>query len=172
MGGGLVAVVLAYPSDKCGEYLMHMLGVVPQQRGKGLGGKLLSDLIKMLKAKGAKKLFWTYDPFDFTNTHLYLNKTGAFGTKILLNYYGRLHSKHHGALPTHRLFCELDLKNPRPDFKQETKLEMPRSAAELRQMDFKEAVAILDKFFNRAKELADEGWAAAGIENASLVFKK
>ena len=157
---------------------MHMLGVVTWQRGKGFGGKLLDSLVKTLKTKGAKKLFWTYDPFDFTNSHLYLNKTGALGTKVLLNYYGRINSAHHGALPSHRLFCELDLINPRPDFKQETTLEMPQNAAQLRQMGHKEATVILDKWFAELSGLINEGWVACGFKSSpdkktgAVVLKK
>jgi len=174
--GKLAAIAFAYPSG--GGYMLHMLGVLPKHRGKGLGFKLLDAVTKSLKKQGVKKLFWTFDPFDFANSHLYFNKTGALGTKVMFDYYGRLRSAHHGKLPTHRLFAELDLTAPPKKFKKQTESLLPMNEADIRKPGVKNAAKILDKFFKEADALISKGYFAAGInfdkqsEGAKLIFKK
>jgi predicted GNAT superfamily acetyltransferase len=159
----LVAIALSYPVDRNGNYLLHMLGTIPEYRHLGIGSNLLSKLISIYKNNNANKLFWTYDPFDFTNSKLYLNKIGAKGTATLLNYYGRLHSEHHGQLPTHRLLCEIDFNSFSFDT-DEKKLLIPMNEKKLRTIESQKAVVILNDWFNELSSLISNGWIITNFE--------
>jgi predicted GNAT superfamily acetyltransferase len=159
----LISIALSYPVDGKGNYLLHMLGTIPEYRHLGIGSNLLSKLISIYKNNNAKKIFWTYDPFDFENSKLYLNKIGAIGTTALLNYYGRLHSEHHGQLPTHRLLCEVDFIS----FSFETKeknLLIPINEKKLRTIELQKAVVILDDWFNKLSSLISNGWVITNFD--------
>jgi len=176
--GEIAALALVYPTNEQGVYLFHMLGAVPKHRGALYAIKLLASVRDHSKKAGAKKFVWTYDPFDFTNSRIYLNLAKAIGTGAVLNYYGVINSQHHGALPSHRLLCELDLTQEYSFHCDEKRLPMPATAEELRKPAAKNSEEILNKWFVDLGGLIKEGYVACGFEaspdkkTGAIILKK
>ena len=159
----LIAIALSYPTNCCENYVLHMLGTLPEYQHLGIGGDLLRLLMSKLKDKNAKSLQWTYDPFDFVNSHLYLNKIKAEGIKVLFNYYGMLHSERHGILPTHRLLCELNFIDNNNFYSEEKLLPIPMNERAIRQLDLREAIPILDEWFKQLSNMTSNNWIITGF---------
>jgi len=176
--GEIAALALIYPTDKQGVFLFHMLGTVPKYRGAGYAVKPVEKIMERLKNSGVKKLVWTFDPFDFTNSRIYLNFVKGIGTGAALNYYGIINSGHHGTLPSHRLLCELDLMKPYTFHAEEKLMKMPATAEQLRKPGAVNPVAVLDNWFVELGDLIREGWVACGFKasadkkTGALVLKK
>ena len=157
----MVAILLSYPCEDS-RYLMHMLGTIPEYRGKGIGEKLIQHVRQRLIERKQKFLMWTYDPLDFANAHLYHNKIGAVGYKVAFDHYGRLRSKHHGTLPTHRLFCCWTLGG-KPEFGREiTEVIIPA------------AVENSTSYFKQINDFIEKGYVVTGFnkEKKSLVLSE
>ena len=75
VGFGLVMAALE-PHTAYG----HMLGVLEEHRQTGLGQMLQHAVVKALQEKGITRMYWTYEPLESRNTHIYLNKAGAVVT--------------------------------------------------------------------------------------------
>jgi predicted GNAT superfamily acetyltransferase len=174
----LIAIALLYPTNCCENYVLHMLGTLPEYQHLGIGENLLRFLISQLKGSNIRRLQWTYDPFDFVNSHLYLNKINAKGSKVLFNYYGMLHSEHHGKLPTHRLLCELDLIDNDNFYSEEKLLPIPMTEMAIRQLDLRESTSILDEWFKQLSDMILNGWTVTGFllsedkSTGDLILKK
>ena len=171
-GDKLVAILLSYPSEE-GSYLMHMLGTVPEYRGKGVGEKLMQHVRVRLMDRGQKFLTWTYDPLDFANAHLYHNKIGAVGHKVAFDYYGRLRSAHHGTIPTHRLFCRWSLNEKIEHGPEKKEIIIPASLEEMKAMDTEKANEISNRFFKQISDLIEKGYVVVGFNrnNKTLVLQ-
>ena len=171
---------LVYPTDVPGVHLFHLMGVRPEFRSLGVGGRLFDNFINILPEKGGRKLYWTFDPFDLRNSHLYLNKIGGVVTKAVLDYYGPCKNNHGGELPTHRFICELNFKEEdKIKFEEsEELLDIPVGESALRDMETDEAAAVLNSWFAVASARIAAGWLPAGFApsadraSGSLVLKK
>lgn len=169
----MVAVLLSYPCEDR-RYLMHMLGTIPEYRGKGIGEKLMRQVKQRLIERKQEFLIWTYDPLDFANAHLYHNKIGAIGYKVAFDYYGRLHSKHHGALPTHRLFCLWSLSVKNKIDQKVKEMAIPASLEDMRKMSSEQATESSTRYFKNINDLIEKGYVVTGFnrDNKSLIFNQ
>lgn len=175
----LVSLALVYPLGNKEGFLLHMLCTVPKYRNIGLGKTLLRCIINHLKKVKNPILRWTFDPFDFINSHLYLNVFKAVGYKAEMNYYGELDSKTHGNLPSHRLFCKLncsDLKQRKFKLKREINLKFNHQ--KLKKMSNNKATSILNLTFLKIQQNLDRGFLVSGFiwnkksNIATLIFNK
>jgi len=66
----------------------HMLAVVPEARGLGLGYGLKTFQRDALATAGFDEMFWTYDPLESINAHLNINRLGARPVEYVENVYG------------------------------------------------------------------------------------
>ena len=90
----------------------HMLGVVPQARGTGLGLRLkLAQREEALKL-GVDLIEWTYDPLQALNAQLNFARLGVIATEYEENIYGDSSSPLHRGTPTDRLIAEWHLTKP------------------------------------------------------------
>jgi predicted GNAT superfamily acetyltransferase len=84
----------------------HMLGVLEEHRGSGLGEKLKWAQRDRVLAQGIDLVNWTFDPLQAVNANLNINRLAAVVGKYRVNIYGESKSKLHGSLPTDRFEAE------------------------------------------------------------------
>jgi len=163
----------------------HMLGVRPECRDSGLGGRLMQETTQLLKQQGVRYYCFTFDPLESRNTHLYLNRQGAVGIKFKPDAYG-VSGAMHGGLPMDRLLARVDLNAPSSlpplDFDEallqyqiatpgqmpeaETVLvEIPSDIAELRNQDHPAALAASQS----ARSLFNEYITRRGLVSCALL---
>ena len=89
----------------------HMLGVLEEHRHTGLGQMLQHASMKAIVENGVTRMFWTYEPLESRNTHIYLNKAGAVVTAYKKDCFEVDCAMHRG-MPLDRLMAFVDLANP------------------------------------------------------------
>lgn len=91
----------------------HILGVLPEYRGTGLGARLKWAQREQALAKGYNLMTWTYDPLEAANAHLNLNRLGGVVRRFLPNYYGSMSDVLNQGLPSDRVWLEWHLRSER-----------------------------------------------------------
>lgn len=91
----------------------HMLGVLPEFRGSGLGEKLKWAQRERVLEQGIELINWTFDPLQAVNANLNVNRLAAIVRKYRVNIYGESKSPLHGSLPTDRFEAEWLLTSER-----------------------------------------------------------
>lgn len=106
--------VYSLPALKDGRVTQwsHMLGVVPEARGTGLGLRLkLAQREQALKL-GVDLIEWTYDPLQTLNAYMNFARLGVVVSEYEENIYGDSSSPLHRGTPTDRLIAEWHLTRP------------------------------------------------------------
>lgn len=113
--GRLVGFCLAVPAlHGSTTYLhSHMLAVLPEHRKSGIGRRLKLEQRRDALDRGIKLIEWTFDPLEWKNALLNLNRLGAIARRYVPNQYGFSSSPLHRGLPTDRLIVEWWLDSPR-----------------------------------------------------------
>jgi len=113
--GSIAGFCLAIPALRgVVSYLhSHMLAVLPEYRGAGLGQKLKWEQRRDALSRGIKLIEWTFDPLEWQNATLNLNRLGAIARRYIRNLYGISSSPLHRGLPTDRLVAEWWLDSAR-----------------------------------------------------------
>ena len=115
-GDRMVGFLLAIPGLKPGGrfYLhSHMLGVLKEQRNRGVGRMLKLRQREEALARGITLIEWTFDPLEIKNAHFNIERLGAVVRRYVLNQYGATSNPLHGGLPTDRCVAEWWLEHPR-----------------------------------------------------------
>src|SRR4029453_1670424 len=142
--GTLQGFVYSMPGVKDGHltHWSHMLGVVPEARGTGLGLRLkLAQRDHALRA-GVDLIEWTFDPLQALNAHLNFARLGVVVDEYEEDVYGRSTSPLHLGTPTDRFVAEWRLTAPHV----ERRISMP-AASLIRDSSVLSAVLV-----NRAQE--------------------
>jgi predicted GNAT superfamily acetyltransferase len=84
----------------------HSLGILPEYRKSGLGGKIKLKQAEVASKKGYNKMIWTYDPLESVNAYLNLHKLGGVTALYLENHYGDLDDGLNNGLATDRFQVE------------------------------------------------------------------
>lgn len=113
--GELVGFCLAVPALRGGNVYLHshMLAVLPEHRGRGLGRRLKLEQRRKALAQEIHWIEWTFDPLEIKNAHFNLERLGAIARRYVANQYGISSSLLHRGLPTDRLVAEWWLESPR-----------------------------------------------------------
>lgn len=112
-GETLLGFVYSFPSfvdGRVGQH-SHLLAVLPEARGKGVGQVLKWFQRDWCLARGVTHVTWTFDPVQAKNANLNLEHLGAFVRHYKVNFYGTLGGSLNGALPTDRLIAEWSLES-------------------------------------------------------------
>jgi predicted GNAT superfamily acetyltransferase len=112
--GALQGFVYSMPAVKDGRltHWSHMLGVLPDARGTGLGLHLkLAQREHALRA-GVDLIEWTFDPLQALNAHLNFARLGVVVEEYEEDVYGRSTSPLHRGTPTDRFIAEWRLAAP------------------------------------------------------------
>lgn len=90
----LAAFVYSFPAIFNGKLCQHshLLAVLPQYQGYGLGKTLKWAQRSKALNLGYDLMTWTYDPLQVRNAGLNLRTLGATSRSYLPNFYGRVHS--------------------------------------------------------------------------------
>ena len=113
-GEKLVGFVWSMPGWRDGQptHWSHMLGVLPEARGHGLGRELkLAQRMRAIES-GIELIEWTFDPLQAPNAHLNFICLGCVATTYLVDAYGPMSGPLHRGTPTDRLIAEWWITKP------------------------------------------------------------
>jgi predicted GNAT superfamily acetyltransferase len=113
-GDTLVGFVWSFPGRRDGEWThwSHMLAVLPEARGRGLGRDLkLAQRTRAIE-QGIELIEWTFDPLQAQNAHLNFVRLGCIATRYLVDAYGAMSGPLHRGTPTDRLIAEWWIMRP------------------------------------------------------------
>jgi len=113
--GQLVGFAYALPGIRDGKAFLwsHMLGVVSEHRGTGLGWRLKVEQRRLAMASGLDLIAWTYDPLQAPNAQLNFAKLGTIAREYHPDAYPGSTSALHAGTPTDRLIAEWWLRSDR-----------------------------------------------------------
>lgn len=95
------------------KHCSHMLGVLPEYRGLGLGLALKKEQRAHLISQDLDLATWTYDPLQAINAVLNLNRLGAIARRYVRNAYGEMPDVLNAGLASDRFEVEWWLKSRR-----------------------------------------------------------
>jgi chorismate synthase len=91
----------------------HMLAVVPEARGQGIGQRLKWQQRAWCLARGLPWMTWTFDPLQMRNAKLNLEHLGATVGEYRPNEYGEMGGSLNAGLPSDRLLAFWELAGAR-----------------------------------------------------------
>lgn len=111
-GGEPIAFCYAFPGFRDGRPHLHshMLAVLPDHQGRGVGARLKWAQREAALARGIDLILWTFDPLQARNANLNLRRLGALAWEFVPNMYGTTSSALEHGLPTDRLVARWELK--------------------------------------------------------------
>ena len=98
--------------DSVPTHWSHMLGVLPEARGRGVGRELKLAQRDRALAAGVDLIEWTFDPLQAANAHLNIAMLGGISTSYLVDAYGAMVGPLHRGTPTDRLIVEWWIRRP------------------------------------------------------------
>ena len=110
----IVGFVYSLPGVKagCRTQWSHMLGVLDEHRGAGLGRCLKLEQRRKAMDLGVDLIEWTFDPMQAINAHLNFRRLGVTVSEYEENIYGESSSPLHAGTPTDRFIAEWWLTEP------------------------------------------------------------
>lgn len=84
----------------------HMLAVLPEARGHGVGLALKRAQYERARDQRCALIEWTFDPLQAGNAHLNFHHLGVVATEYLVDVYGPLAGPLHRGTATDRLVAE------------------------------------------------------------------
>lgn len=122
----LAGFVYSFPAIYKGKFChhSHLLAVLPQFQGYGLGKKLKWAQRREVLKMGLDLVTWTYDPMQSRNANLNFHTLGVICRRYLPDFYGETPQLKLGpGIPTDRLLVEWPIKSARVQKKAEEKEE-------------------------------------------------
>jgi len=119
-GGELVGFVCGFASyrpawSRPNGLHSHMLGVLPDYQGRGIGKELKAFQRTWCLKRGLEWMTWTFDPLQAKNARLNLEHLGVTVSEYRVNEYGTLGGDLNAELPTDRLLALWELVGERAD---------------------------------------------------------
>ncbi len=87
----------------------HMMAVIPEHQGKGLGKKLKWFQRDWCLEQGLDWVSWTYDPMQAANARLNIEHFAVYANHYKINIYGEMDDDLNRGMPTDRLLAWWDL---------------------------------------------------------------
>ena len=112
--GAMKGFVYSMPAVKDGQIAQwsHLLGVVADARGSGLGARLKLAQRDAALEMGIELIEWTFDPLQAANAHFNFTKLGVVVEEYGENVYGASSSPLHAGAPTDRFIAAWHIKLP------------------------------------------------------------
>lgn len=134
-GDRMVAFVYSIAGLKNGKPMQwsHMLGVLPEYRGTGVGRALKLEQRRLSLQMGLDLMEWTYDPLQAANAHLNFRRLGVVVSEYVENVYGDSSSVLHKGNPTDRFIAQWWMRSTRVERAVADHDETTRGAAASRQ---------------------------------------
>ncbi len=95
------------------KHCSHMLAVLPEYRGFGLGYRLKLAQRDYVHQQGIRLITWTFDPLESKNAHLNITRLGSIATTYVIDAYGTMVDGLNAGLPSDRLLAEWWITSPR-----------------------------------------------------------
>lgn len=108
---GFVYSLPAVKYDKPTQW-SHMLGVLDEYRGDGVGRRLKLEQRRRTIDMGQDLIEWTFDPMQALNAHLNFRSLGVVAREYAENLYGESSSPLHKGTPTDRFIVEWWIRAP------------------------------------------------------------
>ena len=111
-GGRLVGTLFGFPGIDYNApgapwaHISHMMGVLPEWQGRGVGYRLKRAQREHALAQGLKLVIWTYDPLESRNAALNIGKLGAICRRYVRDMYGDMRDVVNAGLPSDRFEVE------------------------------------------------------------------
>ncbi|MGB9893113.1 MAG: GNAT family N-acetyltransferase [Candidatus Saccharicenans sp.] len=124
--GQLAGFVYSFPAIFNRKFChhSHLLAVLPQFQGYGLGKRLKWAQRREVLKMGLDLITWTYDPLQTRNANLNFHTLGVICQNYLPDFYGETPALRLGpGIPTDRLLVEWPIKSARVQKKAEGKKE-------------------------------------------------
>jgi predicted GNAT superfamily acetyltransferase len=118
-GANMVGFVFGFLGAETGggirriKHCSHMLAVLPEYRGVGIGLALKKEQRNVLISQELDLATWTYDPLQAINAALNLNRLGAIARRYVRNAYGEMLDVLNVGLASDRFEVEWWLKSRR-----------------------------------------------------------
>jgi predicted GNAT superfamily acetyltransferase len=109
---GFVYSLPAFRQGRMAQW-SHMLGVLEEHRGSGLGRRLKLEQRQRAIGMGLDLVEWTYDPLQTLNASLNFRRLGVIVREYEENIYGDSSSALHRGTPTDRFVAEWWIRTPR-----------------------------------------------------------
>jgi predicted GNAT superfamily acetyltransferase len=166
--GQLVGISLGFPGlDEEGRTYLHshVLGVVMEYRGRGVGQALKRAQWTYAERAGLPYVGWTFDPLMAQNAWFNLAVLGAEVADVLENAYGSLNDAINGTAPTHRLWVRWNPQEPprRQSGGDEALMAIPANVETLRRQDPHRARTQQEEFFQEISARWQTGWRIEGV---------
>lgn len=84
------------------KHCSHMLAVLPEWQGRGVGYALKLAQREAARAQALRLMTWTYDPLESRNAHLNIARLGAVCNTYIRDLYGEMNDALNRGLPTDR----------------------------------------------------------------------
>jgi predicted GNAT superfamily acetyltransferase len=141
-GDALVGFVWSMPGWRDGQatHWSHMLGVLPEARGHGLGRDLKLAQRTRALSMGVELIEWTFDPLQAANAHLNFVSLGCVASTYLVDAYGPMSGPLHRGTPTDRLIAEWWIRRPHV----ERRIERSSNALVARSAEVVDAPSLLE----------------------------
>ncbi|NJN43890.1 MAG: GNAT family N-acetyltransferase [Anaerolineae bacterium] len=95
------------PNGPQAKHCSHMLAVLPEYEGQGIGHTLKRAQWQMVRRQKLPLITWTYDPLLSRNAHLNIARLGAVSNTYVPNMYGEMRDALNKGLPSDRLQIDL-----------------------------------------------------------------
>lgn len=107
---GFVLGLLARKGDRL-LHASHMLGILPEFQGHGIGAALKHRQRERALAQGLGLMVWTFDPLESRNAYFNFHKLRVTSSTYRPDYYGAMRDNLNQGLPSDRLVVEWDLRD-------------------------------------------------------------
>jgi len=91
----------------------HMLAVLPEYRGKGIGLQLKLEQRRHALERGITSIHWTFDPLELVNGTLNIRRLGGLSRTYVRDLYGSMQDGLNAGLPSDRLLVEWEVDSER-----------------------------------------------------------
>jgi predicted GNAT superfamily acetyltransferase len=161
--------------QSCTYLHSHMVGVLAEYQGRGVGRLLKLAQRKDALSRGIDLIEWTFDPLQLKNARFNIARLGAVVRHYIPNLYGRTSSPLHAGLPTDRLVSEWWVRSSRVENAIRAsaplraggpvqRIAIPANIRALCQTQPEIAANIQSRVRTRFEELMASGYAATGFE--------
>jgi len=180
-GDRMVGFALAFAATRGGKVHLHshMVAVLPEYQGRGIGRLLKMAQREDAIARGIVLIEWTFDPLQTRNAYFNLARLGAIVRRYMPDFYGSSSSPLHANLLTDRLLAEWWLTSPRlqahlagcgaEHAAGAPVISVPRNMDELRRDQPARAVDIQARVRREFSEMFAQGYAATGFAMTDTV---
>lgn len=103
---GILFGFLGRHYDGSWKHCSHIMGVLPEYRGKSIGYLLKMKQREMVLQQGLKLITWTFDPLESANAYLNFSKLDVISREYYPDMYGEIADLLNRGLPSDRLQVE------------------------------------------------------------------